>query len=110
MITDNPLSPEIKKQIDFIKNDPSTSPETKQEQFGLFMRSLTEKFSSIGQSGLDKLDQLKTKGKNFASEMDNYLGIQPKPDPRSMPQIPTERRTPFQSPDPTVVKPRPNTA
>jgi hypothetical protein len=108
MITDNPLSPEIKQQIDIIKNNPNTSPETKQEQFGLFMRGLTEKFSSIGQSGLDKLDQLKAKGKNFASEMDDYLGIQPKPDPRSMPQIPTERRTPFQSPDPTVVKPRPN--
>ena len=110
MITGNPLSPEIKQQIDIIKNNPNTSPETKQEQFGLFMRGITEKFSSIGQSGLDKLDQLKAKGKNFASEMDDYLGIQPKPDPRSMPQIPTERRTPFQSPDPTVVKPRPNTA
>jgi len=103
MITDNPLSPEIKKQIDFIRNDPNTSPETKQEQFGLFMRGLTEKFSSIGQSGLDKLDQLKAKGKNFASEMDNYLGIQPKPDPRSMPRIQTN-----QSPDPTVAKLRPN--
>lgn len=105
----NPLSPEIKQQIDIIKNDPNTSPETKQEQFGLFMRSLTEKFSSIGQAGLDKLDQLKAKGQGYASELDDYLGIQPKPDPRSMPRIPTEPRTPFQSPDPKVIGQRPNT-
>lgn len=109
MITDNPLSPEIKKQIDIIKNDPSTSPETKQEQFGIFMRGLTEKFSSIGQAGLDKLDRLKAKGQGYASKVDDYLGIEPKPDPRSMQSRPVERRTPFQSPDPTVIGQRPNT-
>ena len=44
MITGNPLSPEIKQQIDIIKNNPNTSPEKKQEQFGLLMGGLREQF------------------------------------------------------------------
>ena len=40
----NPLSPEIKQQIDIIKNNPNTSPEKKQEQFGLLMGGLRSQF------------------------------------------------------------------
>jgi len=66
-------------------------------------------FRKYGQAGLDKLEELKAKGQGYASELDDYFGIEAKPDPRSMPQIPTKPRTPFQSPDPTVIGQRPDT-
>jgi len=66
-------------------------------------------FRKYGQAGLDKLEELKAKGQGYASELDDYFGIEAKPDPRSMPSRPVERRTPFQSPDPTVIGQRPNT-
>jgi hypothetical protein len=66
-------------------------------------------FRKYGQAGLDKLEELKAQGQGYASELDDYFGIEPKPDPRSMPSRPVERRTPFQSPDPTVIGQRPNT-
>jgi len=61
-----------------------------------------------GQAGLDKLEELKAQGQGYASQVDEYFGINPKPDPRSIPPRPIVSRGPFESPDPRVPRPDPN--
>ena len=62
-----------------------------------------------GQAGLDKLEELKAQGQGYASQVDEYFGIEPKPDPRSIPPRPIVDRGPFESPDPRVPRPMANT-
>jgi hypothetical protein len=53
MITGNPLSPEFKHAIDTIKNNPNTSPEQKQEEFGLLMAGMKEKLGYLSENSSD---------------------------------------------------------
>ena len=53
MITGNPLSPELKHAIDTIKNNPNTSPEQKQEEFGLLMAGMKEKLGYLSENSSD---------------------------------------------------------
>ena len=47
-------------------------------------------FEKYGQQGLEYLRELKAKGQGYASQVDNYFGIEPKPDPRTLPPRPKD--------------------
>ena len=60
-----------------------------------------------GQAGLDKLEELKAQGQGYASQVDEYFGITPKPDPRSIPPRPIVDRGPLAGPENNILRDNP---
>ena len=96
-ITDPGTSTPLIKELSSRPNENDTS--------GGLLGSLKK----YGGAGLDKFRQLQEFMGSPATGVDKYFGITPKPDPRSIPPRPTVSRGPFESPDPTVPRPMPNT-
>ena len=64
-------------------------------------------FRKYGQAGLDKLEELKAQGQGYASQVDEYFGITPKPDPRSIPPRQTINRGPLAGPENNILRDNP---
>ena len=64
-------------------------------------------FRKYGQAGLDKLEELKAQGQGYASQVDEYFGITPKPDPSTLPPRPTADRGPFAGPEQSILRDNP---